>query len=148
MASRKRISCPRVSPHVVRVTATALIVNEGRVLLGKRTSKIRFAEMWDAFGGHIESGETADGALRRELWEELGIRVTAAKFLEIYDDLDPTSREPFRHHLFLVTAWEGEPRIANEEHSDIRWFRPDEAVSLDLMPHLKRAIQARVTAKP
>ena len=134
--------------RVVRVTATALVVREGRVLLGRRTSTVRFAVMWDAFGGHLDPGEAPERALRRELGEELGIRTVAARFLEVYEDIDPTSGETFRHHLFVVAGWEGAPRIANEEHSEIRWFRPDEVGALDLMPHLKAAIRAHVSANP
>lgn len=129
---------------MVRVTATALIVKEGRVLLGKRTSKLRFAGMWDAFGGHLEKGETPEMALRRELQEELAIEVTMTQFLHVYEDVDPTSGETFRHDLFLVTGWDGEPGIANDEHSEIRWFRSEEVAELHMMPHLKEAIAMHV----
>lgn len=130
---------------MVRYTSTALLVRDGRVLLGKRTSKIRFAGMWDAFGGHREEGESPAHTLVRELFEELGVRVTAAKFLHEYDDKDPTSKETFHHHLYLVTGWEGEPRIANEEHSEIRWYRAEEVAKLKLQPHLKKAIHEAVS---
>ncbi len=129
---------------MVRATATALLVREGRVLLGRRTSKVRFAGLWDAFGGHIERGESPEEALRRELREELAIDVTLERFLHVYEDIDPTSGETFRHHLFLVTGWDGEPGIANEEHSEIRWYRPDEVAELNLMPSLKEAIAVHV----
>jgi mutator protein MutT len=137
-------SATRDVAFVVRVTATALIVQEGRILLGKRTSKVRFAGMWDAFGGRLERGETPELALRREVREELAIEVTMAQFLHVYEDVDPTSGETFRHHLFLVTGWDGEPGIANEEHSEIRWFRPEEVSDLALMPHLREAIAMHV----
>ena len=125
---------------VVRYTSTALVVREGKVLLGRRTSRVRFANMWDAFGGHREAGETPAHALIRELYEELGIRVTEARFLHEYEDRDPTSKETFHHHLYLVTGWRGEPRIANEEHSEIRWCTAAEAARLRLQPHLKKVI--------
>ena len=104
--------------------------------------------MWDAFGGHLEPGETAEDALRRELSEELGVEVTGARSLGEYEDVDPTSEETFHHHLFLVTGWRGEPRIANEEHSEIRWFRPSEVDGLDLMPRLKAAIREELAGNP
>jgi len=139
---------PRPSSPVAPVTATALLVRAGRVLLGRRTSTLRFAGMWDAFGGHLEPGETAEDALRRELSEELGVEVTGARSLGEYEDVDPTSEETFHHHLFLVTGWQGEPRIANEEHSEIRWFRPSEVDGLDLMPRLKAAIREELAGNP
>lgn len=122
-------------------TSTALIVREGKVLLGKRTSTVRFANMWDAFGGHREEGETPAHTLIRELYEELGIRVTVARFLHEYEDRDPTSRETYHHHLYLVTGWQGIPRIANDEHAEIRWCSALEASKLRLQPQLKKAIR-------
>lgn len=133
---------------MVLVTATALVVREGRVLLGRRTSSVRFAKMWDAFGGHIEPGEVPEDALRRELREEIGIEATRFRSLGEYEDIDPTSGETFHHHLFLVTGWDGEPRIANDEHSEIRWFHPEEVGPLDLASTLKTVIRDRLAAHP
>ncbi len=138
---------PAVATPVHR-TSTALVVRGGKVLLGERTSQVRFANRWDAFGGHREEGETPAHTLVRELFEELGIRVTAAKFLHEYQDKDPTSKETYHHHLYLVTGWQGEPRIANEEHSELRWCTADEAAALRLQPHLKRVIREILSGNP
>ena len=133
---------------MLHVTATALLLKEGRVLLGRRTSTVRFAGMWDAFGGHLVPCEEPSTALIRELKEELGIEVVGPRFLGIYEDVDPTSRDLFRHYLFLVTQWEGDVRIANEEHSEIRWFTPSDAVMLDLAQSVKDSIQRLIPTKP
>jgi 8-oxo-dGTP pyrophosphatase MutT (NUDIX family) len=133
---------------VIHVTATGLLVRDGRVLLGKRTSTVRFAGMWDAFGGHLVPCEEPSTGLVRELGEELGIQPTRPRFLGIYEDLDPTSREVFRHYLFLVLEWEGEPRITNEEHSEIRWFTPFEVGALNLAGSLKDSIAQLFPRKP
>jgi 8-oxo-dGTP diphosphatase len=133
---------------VIHVTSTGLIVRDGRVLLGKRTSTTRFAGMWDSFGGHLVPCEEPAAALARELEEELGIRISSPRFLGIYEDVDPTSKDLFRHYLFLVTEWQGEPRIANDEHSETRWFPPGQAASLDLAASLKDAIRRLLPTKP
>ena len=133
---------------MIHVTATGLLVRDGRVLLGKRTSVTRFAGMWDAFGGHLVPCEEPATALVRELKEELGITVSRPRFLGIYEDVDPTSKDVFRHYLFFITRWQGEPHITNEEHSEIRWFAPDEAGSLNLAASLKNAIRRALPTKP
>jgi 8-oxo-dGTP diphosphatase len=138
----------RVRGPVIHVTATGLIVRGGKVLLGKRTSTARFAGMWDAFGGHLVPCEEPAAALARELEEELGVRVQAPRFLGIYEDIDPTSKDRFRHYLFLVSGWEGEAAIRNEEHSEIRWFDPAEAADLDLAGSLKEAVRRLFPTKP
>jgi len=104
--------------------------------------------MWDAFGGHLVPCEEPSTALVRELGEELGIQPIRPRFLGIYEDLDPTSRDLFRHYLFLVAEWEGEPRIANDEHSEIRWFTPSEVGSLNLAGSLKDSIAQVLPRKP
>jgi len=134
--------------RVIHITATGLIARGGRVLLGKRTSTVRFAGMWDAFGGHLVPCEEPATALTRELEEELGIKVSRPRFLGIYEDIDPTSKDLFRHYLFFVTRWAGEPRIANEEHSEIRWFAPEQVDSLDVAPSIKAAIHQVLPTKP
>src|SRR6266581_3725312 len=93
-----------------------------------------------AFGGHLEPCEEPSTALARELEEELGIRVADPRFLGIYEDVDPTSKETFRHYLFLVTRWDGEPRITNEEHSEIHWFPPEDVDSLSLAASIRESI--------
>jgi 8-oxo-dGTP diphosphatase len=133
---------------VIHVTATGLIARGGRILLGKRTSAIRFAGMWDAFGGHLVPCEEPAAALTRELEEELGIKVSRPRFLGIYEDIDPTSKDLFRHYLFLVTRWDGVPRIMNEEHSEIRWFAPEGVDLLDVAPSIKAAIHEVLPTKP
>ena len=133
---------------MLHVTATGLIARDGRVLLGKRTSTVRFAGMWDAFGGHLVPCEEPSAALVRELQEELGITAPRPRFLGIYEDVDPTSKDLFRHYLFFVTRWRGDLEIANEEHSEVRWFTPEETGQLDLAPSLKDAIRRVLPKKP
>src|SRR5881275_57187 len=143
----ERICQDVLDGRVIHVTATGLIARDGRVLLGKRTSTLRFAGMWDAFGGHLVPCEEPSSALIRELKEELGIEVVGPRFLGIYEDVDPTSRDLFRHYLFVVTQWEGDVRIANEEHSEIRWFTPSDAVMLNLAQSLKDSIRRLIPTK-
>lgn len=61
--------------------AIAVIVEKGKVLLGKRTAyKTAYANCWDYIGGGLETGESPLETLNREMGEELGIRPTQAQF--------------------------------------------------------------------
>ena len=114
-------------PHEV---AAALIVQAGTVLLGKRSGTRQFyPNVWDLFGGHVEPGEQADETLVRELEEELGIRPTSWTYLE---KLAEPALE-LTMHLYLVTAWTGQPvNRQPEEHSEIAWFSLEQASGLPL----------------
>jgi len=37
-------------------------------------------------------------------------------------------------HVFVITAWSGSPSVANDEHSELRWFEISEASEMNL-PH-------------
>jgi len=86
---------------------------------------------WSFPGGHVESGESLDDALVRELQEEIG--VTPLVFREVGAVIEPTPQVngAVVYHFFAVSAWAGgEPRIVGDEHSEIRWFSIDAACVL------------------
>ena len=103
----------------------AVLVSDGRLLMGLRAAHKAVAPgAWDLIGGHVEPGETPLQALRREVFEELGVVVEAARSLELLSFVHQDA--PGRLHLFQVTAWRGTPAIANDEHVDLRWFSGSE----------------------
>ena len=70
-------------PKYPEPTAGALIQEpEGRILLIKSH---KFNDLYAIPGGHIELGETAEEALRREVREETGLEVHDVEFL-LYQD--------------------------------------------------------------
>lgn len=125
---------------MIPLSGGILIENHGgvpRLLLGRRAVTRRFYPgVWDAIGGHIEPGETAERALARELREEIG--VTPLTWREVRHLVVPTPHDGpeavgFDFWLYAVTAWEGTPRnLQPEEHDDISWFGIAEACGLDL----------------
>src|SRR5271154_6515004 len=59
------------STHCFRVSVSALIFEDERILLAHR----RDIDWWNLPGGAINPGETVDEALRREVYEETGLEV-------------------------------------------------------------------------
>ena len=64
------------SARLVRVVA-ALITSDGgrRVLVQQRPAGKHLAFLWEFPGGKVEAGESDEGALRREAFEELGVEL-------------------------------------------------------------------------
>lgn len=109
---------------IIHVAAAALVDTDGRVLLAERPAGRSMAGLWEFPGGKIETGETPEQALIRELQEELGIETHASCLAPIgfashrYDDF---------HLLMMVFAcrqWRGNP-VAKEAQR-FAWAFPHE----------------------
>lgn len=106
------------------MVAAALFDADGRVLLAQRPEGKAMAGLWEFPGGKIESGETPEQALTRELAEELSITVSES-------DLVPftfASHTYEKFHLFMplfsIRKWRGTP-LPNEGQK-LAWVAPDD----------------------
>ena len=63
----------------------AIIINQNKILIGKRKDDDIGGGKWEFPGGKIEIGETNKEALKRELHEELGINAKIGKELMNYE---------------------------------------------------------------
>jgi 8-oxo-dGTP diphosphatase len=104
-----------------------LLIRGETLMLGLRSAHRRyFPSVWDAIGGHVERGETADDALRRELFEEIGVTPTVFSTLGVFSQPGVNDCRMYR-----VDAWDGdEPRIRDDEHDALAWFTVEEACAL------------------
>lgn len=82
-----------MTKSVLLVVAAALFDAEGRILLAQRPEGKQLAGLWEFPGGKLESGETPEAALVRELAEELSITV------------NETSLEPLTFASFTYPAF-------------------------------------------
>jgi len=89
----------------VDVAVGVLFDASGRFLLTSRPSDKVYAGYWEFPGGKLEPGESVEGALRRELHEELGITIGAAQPWKI--ELVDYPHARVRLHFCKVFAWSG-----------------------------------------
>ena len=140
-----RVKIFRMKPDMPQhEVVAALIVRSHKILLGLRAANRAFyPDVWDLFGGHIESGEQGHETLVRELKEELDITPTEWKYLETLQ----VPSASLTVYLYLVTAWTGTPvNRQPEEHSAIGWFSLTETTQLKLADELYPSLFARYLA--
>lgn len=87
--------------------ASGVILKDNEVLLIHRIREGK--EYWVLPGGGVEKNETAEEALNREMSEELKIKLKAKTFLFKLEDIGRFE------HYFLITDYEGSPKIGGPE---------------------------------
>lgn len=131
------------TPPLVLVAACVLLDSNGKLLIAKRPQGRPLAGLWEFPGGKVESGESPEHALIRELAEELGIGIALA-------DISPLT---FASHdypdfhllmpLFLCRRWRGEP--LPHEGQELAWVKPEE-LSAYAMPPADEPLKAVLPA--
>lgn len=114
------------------VVAAALVDRDGRLLVQQRPEGLPMAGLWEFPGGKVESGETPEQALIRELAEELGIDVEQACLAPACFASDMLGDRHLLLLLYVCRKWRGTP--VAQHASALRWVRPVELHGLAMPP--------------
>jgi 8-oxo-dGTP diphosphatase len=112
-----------------RVVA-AIIVKDGKLLVGQRTRHQTMPLKWEFPGGKIEDREQPRDALRRELEEELGILATIGDEVKRIQHEYPNGGM-VELRFFVVREYQRE--IENRIFKDIQWVAPQDLPGYDFL---------------
>ena len=104
-----------------QVVVGAAIFSDGRVLAARRSTPP--VGRWELPGGKVDSGETADQALVREIREEFGVGFTVAGWLD-----DEAVIRPGLVLRVAVGTIDGDP--VPVVHDELKWLGADELDSV------------------
>ena len=115
----------------------AIITYNGRILLEKR----RDSDTWGLVGGGVKKSETELQAIIREIYEELGLRITAEKFRKLAVYGEPGRIAAYQDgsiwRMVIVLyglELEKEPEITiSAESRAMRFFTKEEVAKLDIV---------------
>jgi 8-oxo-dGTP diphosphatase len=114
---------------LVPVVAAALFDRVGRVLIAQRPAGKALAGRWEFPGGKVDAGESERAALARELREELGIEVIAARpfmrLIHTYGERD------VEISLWIIERYTGEPRSLDAQA--LKWVAPAQLREEDIL---------------
>lgn len=110
--------------------AAAVIREDGKILIAKRNARDHMGGLWEFPGGKREREETMEDCLRRELLEELQVRIKPERLWKTVRYSYPEKTvEIYFYHCRLV---DGVLKAAGCE--DFRWVRPEELRNFDFPP--------------
>jgi len=105
----------------------AIIERDGLVLAAQRSAAMSLPLKWEFPGGKIDSGETAEECLKRELVEEMGVRVRVGDALPESTHRYPTFTVTLYPFVCSIEAGE----IVLHEHAAVSWLPAGELHTLD-----------------
>lgn len=114
--------------QLTKVSA-AIIKNGDKVLLCQRPKGKRHELLWEFPGGKIESNETEEDCIIREIQEELDVTLGNLKKLTTIqaDNISIT--------YFEATIISG--KLKKIEHNDLKWVNKKEIINFNLCPNDK-----------
>lgn len=123
------------------------ILRTGRCLAARRAAHVSNPLKWEFPGGKVETGETPEIALVREIREELALDIEVAEWLGRGTSLhtkDPNVTIVL--DVYVAHSAIGEPRLS--DHDQVRWLAKGEAKSLiwaaadiPILPALERRLE-------
>lgn len=109
--------------HIESVAGAIFSQDRKNVLLVKR----RDVPVWVLPGGGVDSNESPDSAIVREIWEETGFRVKLVRLVNAYLPINKLARPT---HLYECSILSGQPS-PSQETKEVRFFPLS---SLPVMP--------------
>jgi len=122
-------------------TVGALVANsEGEVLIVRSN---KWGNKYTVPGGHIELGERAEDAIKREVKEETGLEIHSVKLLLVQQAIYPADYYKHEHFVFmdyLCRSLNSEVKLDGRELQQYVWIKPDEALKLDLEDYTRNFV--------
>ena len=110
--------------------SAGIFYRDGMLLAAQRPEGKPWAGYWEFPGGKGDDGETPEETLRRELAEELGVKIRECRILKTIDH--DYGDHVVRLSFFLIAAYDGAP--SPEEEQNVRWISPRELDELQFLP--------------
>jgi 8-oxo-dGTP pyrophosphatase MutT (NUDIX family) len=126
--------------HPTDLTVAAVIAKDGRYLIVEERAMRSI--VLNQPGGHIESGETPEQAVVREVLEETGCTVVCGDLIGIYLWIQPQSRQHFLRIMYVADfVSRDEARPLDTTTVAVRWMS---AADLE---HRRRAARTPVVLR-
>lgn len=139
----------REYPESPIVGVAAVIFSGESVLLARRNQEPARGQ-WSLPGGGVELGERLADALKRELLEEISIKVEIGGLIGVFDKVVKDRENRVRYHYVLVDYWgwvaAGQPRPGSDI-SELRLVPLEELASFEISKELKETVWKAATMR-
>lgn len=118
------------------VRVTAAVICRGDKIFATQRGYGDYKDWWEFPGGKIESGESPEQALKREILEELAAEISVGRKIMTVEYDYPTFH--LSMDCFVCTLIRGEPELL--EHEAAKWLSRSELDSVPWLPADKEVV--------
>ena len=124
------------------VAVHAFFFKDDKVLLLQRCNTGYMDGSWSVPAGHADGGETIANAMKREIWEEAGVKIGAdVELLPAHVMHRIRSNDEYIDYFFVIKEWHSEPRNAEPDKcSGLEWVSLD-ALPKNMIPYVEFALK-------
>lgn len=125
--------------NIHRYVVGAIVERENSVLLLKRPKEDFMGGIYELPSGKVESGESPDQALSREVEEETGLTIGSIISYLGHFDYEPQSGQKTRQFNFLVSVNCG-GEVVLQEHETYAWAKKEEVHDFPVTESVKKIL--------
>ncbi len=111
---------------IINVTC-AIIEKDNKVLVAQRSEKMNLPLKWEFPGGKVKNGETDIDCLKREIQEELNLKINILEGLQ--NNVHEYESISIKLIPFICNIIEGD--LILKEHKQIKWLDANDLMTLD-----------------
>jgi len=129
---------------VERIAIGGMIIDQGKVLIIQRAASDEYLpELWEIPGGKREIGEKTLDAVKREVEEEVGLKVNVGNPVGIFEYRveKPEEIRDVTQINFLVIPIDGIKVKLSSEHQNFAWVTPDKIDNYNISKETKEIIR-------
>ncbi len=119
------------------IEVVAAIIYKDEAYFATQRGYGEFEGMWEFPGGKIESGESREVALKREIQEELGVDIVIKDLICTTEYDYPSFHLTMHCYLCRITSGDIELR----EHKSARWLTAETLDSVEWLPADKNIVE-------
>lgn len=132
-----------MSSIMIEIISRALIIKDEKILLCKA---VKDTPHYYLPGGHVEFGESAESALKREFVEETGVAISNLAFVGVFENQWGKVPPHHEYNLIFTATLDSQAVVSKEEHIEFEWIeieRLDKLGEFAFLPaqFLERIIQ-------
>ena len=108
-----------------QVIVSAIIENKNKLLLGRKSKNVGpYPNTWHLLGGGVKQGESIFDAIKREVLEESGIKISNLEPIGFDEDYEPNKHGIKTHYIFLVfrAKYKAGSLRAGDDIHELKWI--------------------------